>query len=256
MWVRRTPAALDGRLRRLTGFVEHADGPVHRREVPNGGVTLILGIDARIRISSGGGSGTFGSFVAGLHNIPVDTEHSGSYRCIQADLTPLGAYQLLGIPMSELTNTVAGTDTLAEPAWCELGERLTEAPSWDRRFQIIEQTLGARLADGPTADRAVHWAWRQLESSHGAVSISALADEIGWSRRHFAQRFRRQIGLAPKPAAQVLRFSHALQLLTRRPAETISSVAHDAGYADHSHLVRECRRIAGATPTELIAAYG
>ncbi|MBA2323924.1 MAG: AraC family transcriptional regulator, partial [Pseudonocardiales bacterium] len=60
----------------------------------------------------------------------------------------------------------------------------------------------------------------------------------------------------PKAAAQVLRFSHALELLTVPGAGTISAVAAEAGYADHSHLVREFRRLADATPSELLASHG
>jgi transcriptional regulator GlxA family with amidase domain len=96
----------------------------------------------------------------------------------------------------------------------------------------------------------VAWAWRQLEQSHGSVAIGVLAEEIGWSRRHFVDRFRDHVGLAPKPSARVLRFARASALLTsgRRP---VGEVAARCGYADQSHLVRECRRLAGCTPSEL-----
>ncbi len=98
--VRHRPhPALRGQLRRVTGFIEHAEAPVYRREFPSTGVTLIFGLDSEIRIGSRRGEGTYGSFVAGLHEIPVDTEHPGVYRCVQVDLSPLGGYQLFGVPM-------------------------------------------------------------------------------------------------------------------------------------------------------------
>jgi AraC-like DNA-binding protein len=50
----------------------------------------------------------------------------------------------------------------------------------------------------------------------------------------------------------VLRFRRAVELLRRRGASTIGEVAAEAGFADHSHLVRECRTLAGCTPTELV----
>ncbi len=255
--VRHRPhPALRGQLRRVTGFIEHAEAPVYRRELPGTGVTLIFGLDSEIRIGSRRGEGTYGSFVAGLHEIPVDTEHPGVYRCVQVDLSPLGGYQLFGVPMCELTDTVVGLEVLGRPGWRQLGDRLAETPGWDQRFQLLERTLGRWLAAGPAADPAVHWAWQRLARSHGAVPVGQLSAEIGWSRRHFASQFARQIGLAPKAAAQVLRFSHALELLTEPGAGTISAVAAEAGYADHSHLVREFRRLAEATPSELLASHG
>jgi transcriptional regulator GlxA family with amidase domain len=60
----------------------------------------------------------------------------------------------------------------------------------------------------------MRWAWRQLVSAHGNISVSAPAEEIGWSRRHFVARFRHHVRFAPKPAGRVLRFNRAVQLLT------------------------------------------
>jgi AraC-like DNA-binding protein len=34
----------------------------------------------------------------------------------------------------------------------------------------------------------------------------------------------------------------------------LAGLAAEAGYADQAHLSRECRAIAGATPTEVVAA--
>ena len=41
-----------------------------------------------------------------------------------------------------------------------------------------------------------------------------LVAEVGWSRRHFGERFREEIGLSPKVASRVVRFERARQLLT------------------------------------------
>jgi AraC-like DNA-binding protein len=256
VWMRahRPHPSLRGQIRRVVGFAEHAVGAVHRRELPFGGVPIILSFGDQVRISSATGSGTYTSFVAGMHEIPVDTTHDGTLRCIQVDLDPLGAYRLLGSPMSELRDAVVPVDGLFGPAWRDLGERLAELPSWPERFELLERVLGQCVQDGPRADPEVSWAWRRLAGSHGAVPIGELAAEVGWSRRHFVARFRGQVGIAPKPAAQVLRFARAHQLLTAPGARSISDVAAAAGYADHSHLIREFRRLAGATPSQLLAA--
>ena len=94
----------------------------------------------------------------------------------------------------------------------------------------------------------------QLERSHGQVPVNVLADEIGWSRRHFGVRFRQAVGLAPKPTGRVLRFRRATDLLTRGPVRSIADLAAACGYADHSHLVREFHSLAGCTPSQFVAA--
>src|SRR5690606_34040537 len=86
------------------------------------------------------------------------------------------------------------------------------------------------------------------------VAVNVLADEIGWSRRHFTVRFRDQVGLPPKPAARVLRFRRAADMLAADPARSITEVAAACGYADHSPPVRELRRLAGCTPSAFVPA--
>ena len=37
---------------------------------------------------------------------------------------------------------------------------------------------------------------------------------------------------------------------------TLSAVAHDTGYYDHAHFVRDCRDIAGETPGSVLGRSG
>lgn len=113
--------------------------------------------------------------------------------------------------------------------------------------------MAAWIDAGPRVDPAVEWAYGQLTRAWGAVPIGVLADGIGWSRRHLITRFRHQVGLVPKSHARVLRFKRATDLLAATPRVRIADIAVAAGYADHSHLVRDCQAFAGATPSELAA---
>lgn len=86
--------SLPGTFRRGAGFAEAAGRPQVRTELPIPSVPLILGLEEPIRISSATGSGRFTLFLAGRHEIPVDTEQFGTFGCGQVDLSPLGAYRV------------------------------------------------------------------------------------------------------------------------------------------------------------------
>lgn len=245
-------------VRGYTGYVERSARPLRRREVPHGGVVLILSFGDPIDVVTANGSPPrpqrLRSFVAGLHDAPVVTQYEGRQHGVQIDLTPQGAYRLLGVPLREFANRSVELDALRGGEVERLIDQLASEPAgWEARFEIVDRALGEWLAEGPDPDRPVAWAWHQLERSHGSVAVADLADEIGWSRRHFASRFRDQVGLTPKPAGRVLRFQHAVGLLGDGRG-TIADAAATAGYADHSHLVREFQALAGCTPSQLVAA--
>ena len=82
------------------------------------------------------------------------------------------------------------------------------------------------------------------------MTVADLANEVGWSRRHFAQKFRLSYGLSPKVMARVLRFERAQQLLRLPTRPSLSSVAHVCGYADQAHMARDWNEFAGSSPTD------
>ena len=159
---------------------------------------------------------------------------------------------LLGVPADALASKVVGLGDLLGARARELEERLACARSWPERFAALDEVLARKLAPAPFAPE-IAWAWRRLGAAHGQLPIGALATEIGWSRRHFGERFRAEIGLAPKTAARVLRFERAQSLFAVREPKGIGAVAAASGYADQSHLTREWVALSGSTPRAWLA---
>src|SRR6202020_1141451 len=65
-------------------------------------------------------------------------------------------------------------------------------------------------ADRPaTVRREVDYAWRRLRETRGGVGVAELAAETGLSARRLGSLFPAEMGLAPKGAGGVFRFTHA-----------------------------------------------
>jgi AraC-like DNA-binding protein len=261
----RPHPALARHVVRYLGYREHSSTPVRRRQAPTASCTLIVSLGPQIRLHGPAGPSVPASFLAGMHDGPVVTEFTGRQYGLQVDLSPLGVFALLGRPMPELTNVAPQLTELDVPELAGLPARLAEAPDWRGRFALLDGVLLRRLhACAARPDPEVAWAWQRLRRSAGRVGVQELADDTGWSRRHLLTRFRAQVGLGPKTAARVLRFHRATQLLAPTSvhggdlactARSISDVAAACGYADHAHLVREFRALAGCTPTQYLAGW-
>jgi AraC-like DNA-binding protein len=81
------------------------------------------------------------------------------------------------------------------------------------------------------------------------VRIADLAGEVGWSRRHLAERFTAEYGLTPKEAARVVRFERSKRLLQRRDRPPLADVASACGFYDQAHLAREWNDFGGCPPS-------
>jgi AraC-like DNA-binding protein len=245
----RAPHPSLGRhVRSLAGWRERAAGPVRRAELPGGRIVLVVSFGPALDVDGR----RFTSFVAGLHDVPAQTEHAGEGHGIQAYLTPLGARRLLGMPMSELTRDVVELEDLIGPAAHELAERLATAPTWAERFDLLERAIAERTLAAPPVAPELEHAWRRLHDTHGAVPISKLAGELGWSRRHLAATVHSELGMAPKPLARLLRFERAVERL--RAGAALADAALDAGYYDQAHFNRDFKQFAGRTPTDYLVA--
>ena len=225
------------------GFVDDSTGQDRWVEYPNGMVTVIVNVGAAF-------GGHPSAFVAGMTETRDVIERDGPIECLDLKLTPPGARRLLGVPLEELTGSVVPLRDVLGPFADELAERIPTHSTWTARARILEAVLLRRGDDVPAVDRRIEWAWRRIVTRHETVSIQELADEVGWSQRHFIRSFHRELGLTPHKLARITRFNAALSDL-RGGRDGGANLAAKHGYADQSHLIREVREFTGATPTSL-----
>ena len=242
---------LRGVVERYEGYVESgATAPVLRQEVPVPRVPLIVNFGAQWRVAdSAGAQERHDSFVAGLSDASAFVAAEGAASCLQVDFTPIGAHMFFGVPMHELTNRVVDVEALLGPD-ANLAARLEAASTWEERFTLLDHVIATRVRGARRPAPEILWAWRALEHTNGAVPVGMLAERIGRSRRHLTARFREQVGLAPKTFARVVRFSRAVDLIQRGRGRPFVELAHECGYFDQAHFIRDFRDFAGTTPAE------
>jgi AraC-like DNA-binding protein len=232
-------------------------GLTPRVEFSSGSVGLIVGLGPAVGIAfPGHRSGSpvrVTSFVAGLHDSYAVAESSGWQHGVQIDVTPIGAYMLLGVPMHSLANRVVELEQVLGSFAARLAEQLYETAGWRARFDVLDAAIASRLAAAREPSPAISWAWRRLTETGGRLGIGALADELGSSRQYLVARFREEVGLPPKTLARILRFQRAVHLLEHGDETRLMRVAHECGYYDQAHFNRDFREFAGSTPREFLA---
>jgi AraC-like DNA-binding protein len=237
------------------GYREWAATTVRRVEFALPAAVVIMNFGPAWRLGDGhlpGRMTSFGSFIAGMYSTYAISENTGASHCLQFNLTPIGARVLFGIPMHELSERIVDFSDVMGRDGARLETEIAEAPNWDSRFAILDRFLIRRIGEARPICSAVRHAWKRLRDTGGLIPVSTLADELDWSRKHLANRFREDIGLPPKTMARLLRFR---RVVDRPSADLLSGwtdVALDAGYFDQAHLIRDFRQFAGMTPVEFL----
>lgn len=234
----------------MAGFRDRTTDLVDLEAIPYPAVTLVIDLGDGLVVDDASGQPKRGSVVAGL--APGSVRGRGrNVECLQVRLSPLVAHALLGAS-SELGGTVVALDDLWGRHALRTQEQLRAASTWEERFAIAEAALGRRQEVGRAVDPEIAFAWGQMVATRGRARVESLAAEVGWSRKRLWSRFRSQIGLTPKRAAQLVRFDHAAHRLAA--GHSAAQVAAESGYADQSHLHRDVMAFAGLTPTGVAVA--
>ena len=186
------------------------------------------------------------AFVSGLQDGPAIVRQDGNAFGLHVFIKPLGVRAILGVASAEAASLVLDLFDI----WGNRAEGLVEAllgvDTWHQRFAILDREFASKLnAANPQPE--ISWSWERLAKSHGSVPVQQLADEIGYSRRHFSERFRDAIGVAPKMAARVFRFERACRLIADRRLN-LAQVGITCGYYDQAHMTREWHSLAGCSP--------
>lgn len=83
---------------------------------------------------------------------------------------------------------------------------------------------------------------------NGTIVLSDLAQMVGVHPVHLARSYRTQYGMTVGEHVRALRITHARERIAA--GDTLTTVAHDAGFADQSHFTRAFVRAVGITPAE------
>jgi AraC-like DNA-binding protein len=154
--------------------------------------------------------------------------------------------------MSELLNQRVDAADLGTGPATVLARALPGSLAPAQALRVLAAMTGAMTAEGP-ADPLAARAARMLR--HPGARAEGVADRLDVSERQLRRRCQAAVGYGPGTLRRVLRFRRFVSWADAgAPSADLASAAARLGYADQAHLTRECVRLAGLTPTALLAA--
>lgn len=194
------------------------DGP--KRIVPDGCVDLMVG-DGRV-------------FVAGPDTHAWESPASSALHGVR--FRPGSAPRMLGVAADELCDQRVELPDLWGRRGARTADRLLEDPA------KLAGVVGEHLREPPDPDVTA----LVTRLGAGAARVSSAMSGFTVGERQLRRRFTHAVGYGPATYLRVARLRRAMALTDR--ADTLATLAADAGYADQAHLSRDCRELTGTTP--------
>jgi AraC-like DNA-binding protein len=158
------------------------------------------------------------------------------------------AGSVLGQAMSELR---VGATPLRE-LWGAQARRAEERLADSRSFADGRSVLESLIATRRFEPRRF-----SMTALASGARMAEVAGKMGVSERSLRRMVAHEVGGGPKQLQRVLRFQRFLRRLESVAfgQTSLAVVAAELGYADQSHLGRECRRLSGSSPASLLRTW-
>lgn len=135
----------------------------------------------------------------------------------------------------------------------QLRDSIERSLDCDRMKMLSQQLLSKLVGESskslpldPRIQRALDFAKAQPELK---APLGAIAEAVGLSQGRLAHLFKEQIGIPIRRYLLWLRLVQAIGYLFQNVS--LTTAAHNAGFADSAHFTRTFRRMFGVTPSEL-----
>lgn len=200
-----------------------------------------------------------GPHILGLRERGLFIEQRGRLNVFAIRFRTAGIAPFVRLPARALTQRSVPLGDVWGSLAIELEERVADrvAASSSAMVSAASAVLYRRLSSMPRDHLATRArdATQLVFRSGGAMTVERLGYALGMNYKALERLFEERLGMTPKRALRVARFSRALHALQRAgPVRgVLSRVAHEAGYADQAHFSREFYDLVGMTPSAFLA---
>ena len=160
-------------------------------------------------------------------------------------------HTVFGLDLSDLQDRFVNARQVLDADGCALVDAVEQAQNHEQRIDLIEDFLkkhASAVALSP---------WLRIRRLGSHLSLRVASTVLGVGERQAQRRARREAGLPLRDLTRLWRArrSHSeVQLQLAQGASLHWGQHADAqGYADQSHMVKECKDLTGSSPQQLVA---
>lgn len=187
------------------------------------------------------------SVVVGPMVTRVMLDINKSHKAVRVGFHPGGLHRFLRLPMEEMIDGHFDAADIYGNEIETVNNQLQEAQNFDEIKNVIELFLLKKVS---SLKRALPFdkAMLVLMRTSGNMPIEKVASLACLSIRQFERVSKERIGIPPKFFARLIRFSKAYRMRENFPQMSWTSIAHNCGYFDQMHLIRDFRQFACVPP--------
>lgn len=192
------------------------------------------------------------AFMNPIQNKPLRLRATGYCQAISMKLYPWAVKPILNINADPSKMHIIGLDS----DWQRFADDLMRIVAHRGYAEAIDcfQDHVCKIAYRSKHDvTPIRTAGHLMSRSRGQIRMTDLAARSYLSSSQFERQFKQYTAVSPKTYARIIRFEAVRNVLMRGQSSRLADLAHEYGYSDQAHLIREFKAFAYCTPREFAA---
>lgn len=166
---------------------------------------------------------------------------------------PAGFRSLCDRPMHKLVDHAVPLAEMFGEAGALLDREVHACGSVEGRMALVTAFVAERAKPDPEA-AAIDAIVDRIEAERDLTRVDELASRVGIGVRSLERMFRAWVGVTPKWVITRFRVQEAAARVAAGEAPGWTALAHELGYFDQAHFIREFKAQVGATPQQYAAS--
>lgn len=190
--------------------------------------------------------------IPGIHLRKVSIRfESCSHRYLCVLFRPGGMYRLLGLPVHAMVNKDFDGSELFGKLSDDLVASLKKANDI-KKMKVYLDCFFLSFRRLSRSEHIVDVVLNNIEAEHYSTGRSReILTHTNICVRQLERVFKERLGIPPKTYLRLMRFSNAQNLKLQFPNMSWTEIAHEVGYFDQAHMIKEFKDFAGVSPSAM-----
>ncbi len=199
-------------------------------------------------------TGTYGGFTGSGTRYNGEMIFNGCYALFEVIFKPNGFTRIFGLPARHLINLIVDAEDVLGPAITIFYEQLCCARDFTEMGSLTNAYLLSSLKKQKFngSKDSITSVSNLMVKNKGLTQVDKLSFDANMSIRNFERLFAEQVGIPPKVFSCIIRFNHAFEIKLKDTSKDWTSIAHECGYFDQMHMIRDFKRFAGSNPSTFL----
>lgn len=226
------------------------------RVVPTGNLYILFELDNQPRHTYDAETlkpnGTYtGVWIYGMHRNHISISAATDSSMLAVQFKPCGSHPFLHVDVSLLNELIVPVQDVIGEELLGLRKEMLSVGSAAHCFELIDQWLLKRFDERRCPPPELLEFIESLRQAP-ATALKQLVEAYPASQKTLIDQFKQYVGLTPKYFQRILRFTDLLQRIREKETLPWADIAHECGFTDQSHFIREFRHFSGFNPGEYI----